>query len=345
MRVVFRADASSSHGTGHVMRCLALADLLVRSEVRVEFISRHAPGGLTNFISQHRGYPVHELPQDCNPMADAAFSLELLDCGEQPDWLVVDHYGLSAEWQRHLRPYVGRIMVIDDLADRVHDCDLLLDQNLQASELLYDGLVPDDCIKLLGPTYALLRPEFADARSSLTRQFETVDRILISFGGSDPTNETTKALTQLQRLEYSDHFRIDCVIGHSHAAISEVSSLVETMPNVKLHVQAANMAQLMSEADLGFGAGGSTTWERCCLGLPTMTVTVSANQEPFGRPLGHLGYSYYLGNIQEEEVHYAAALQRAIEEPETRQAMSRKCMTLVDGRGAERVAAYMLEET
>lgn len=342
MRVVFRADASIQLGSGHVMRCLALADSLIRAGASVEFICRRAPGDLVDHISQQRGIEVHEATHS-NVLTDADTSTQALLRGEKPDWLVVDHYELAASWQQQVRPYVGKIMAIDDLASRHHDCDLLLDQNLQDDERAYDSLVTRDCIKLLGPSYALLRSEFAAARATVRRHVGPVRRVLISFGGTDPTNETAKVLAQLRTSHFAERFRIDCVIGNNHPELAEVQALAARMPTVDLHVQSSNMAMLMASADVCFGAGGSTMWERCCMGLPTLAVAVADNQVPFGSRMHRLGYSYYLGDPREAEIDYVGALRRALDEPNSLQEMSRRGMELVDGKGAERVAARMLE--
>lgn len=343
MRVVFRADASSTIGSGHVMRCLTLADELSAAGANVEFICRSAPGDLTDFVAASRGHVVHRLPPETSPDADAALSAEFIAAGEPPAWLVVDQYELAASWQRQLRPFAQRLMAIDDLADRQHDCDLLLDQNLHDSGTLYDALVPPSCTKLIGPRYALLRREFAAERAGSTRRNEAVERLLVSFGGSDPTNETFKALSQLHEAHLADDLDIDCVIGASYAERDSLEALTQALPNVRLHVQTTRMARLMAEADLCVGAGGSSVWERCCLGLPTITVAVVEHQVAFCERLDRLGVLDYVGNATSEPIDYATALRRAISDHEVRHRMSRAGMELVDGRGAERVVSQMLE--
>lgn len=342
MRVLIRADASASIGSGHVMRCLTLANTLEEAGAHIEFICRENNGDLIEHIEDERGFPVHGLPKQCSTKLDAGLTAELARTGEQPDWIVVDHYALDDAWEREVRPFCKRIMVIDDLADRPHDCDLLLDQNLHDNGKRYGELVPGACTMLLGPKFALLRPEFAVARASLRERTAPVERILVSFGGTDPTGETIAFLTQLGGRQPENQFQVDCVVGTAQTSFDNVVEMTSSIPNVTLHVQTPKMAQLMAEADVGIGAGGSTIWERCCLGLPTITVAVAQHQEHYCRHLSELGYISYAGSALREPIDYVAALQDFLQNPDGRFEMSVRGMDLVDGNGASRVVENML---
>lgn len=316
MKVVFRADASYEIGTGHIMRCLTLAEALREKGADVAFIARELPGNLCNFI-ESKNFMVHRLPylndkelintsteQTLNHSSWLGVSKEtdaeqskciLEQLGQPIDWLVVDHYALDKQWELQLRPYAKKIMVIDDLADRPHDCDLLLDQNLyQNMQTRYDGLVPHNCIKMLGPQYALLRPEFIEARKNLRKRDGIVRRILVFFGGSDPTNETSKALEAIRLLNRPD-ISVDVVVGSNNPNKDKIKEMCLEMPNTSFYCQIDNMVQLMSKADLAIGAGGSATWERCCLGLPTITVIAAKNQYETTTAVAELGAMYNLG--------------------------------------------------
>jgi len=223
MKIFVRADASVQIGTGHVMRCLTLADELRGRDAEIVFVCREFAGNLCGYIEE-KGYVVHRLPVSDAPdqgvgadlkhaawlgadwQTDGGQVEEIIKRLAAPlDWLIVDHYALDERWEEYLRPYVKKIMVIDDLADRAHDCDLLLDQNFYENlESRYDGLVSAWCKKLLGPKYALLRPEFREARKNLRKRDGHVKRIMIFFGGSDPANETTKALEAIRMLKRPD---------------------------------------------------------------------------------------------------------------------------------------------
>jgi UDP-2,4-diacetamido-2,4,6-trideoxy-beta-L-altropyranose hydrolase len=209
--------------------------------------------------------------------------------------LVVDSYALDSKWARYLRPYVNKIMIVDDLANRPLDCDLLLDQNYYKNlESRYDGLVPSHCRKLLGPKYALLRPEFHQAKKNLRKRDGKVRRILVFFGGSDPTNETVKALEAIKLLNRQE-IAVDVVVGAANLCREEVKELCNQMPNTTYHCQVENMAELMAAADFAIGAGGATTWERLYLELPMIVIAVAENQVEMLEALGEAGVVKYLG--------------------------------------------------
>lgn len=342
MRVVFRADAGTDIGTGHVMRCLTLADELARLSADVEFISSDQPGNLHDRMTGAHGFKTFPIPAGTDARRDAELSAHFLQRSPRPDWLVVDSYALGEGWERAMSTHVERIMVIDDLAEARHYCNLLLNQNLQSAPGAYEGLVPEGCSTLLGPSYALLRPEFADARTELGERASRVERVLVSFGGTDPTGETLKLLKQVMESGPAAQLHFDIVVGRGNADLPELTDLVAGLPSADLHVQTQQIAKLMAEADICIGAGGATTWERCCLGLPTLAVAVADNQVPNCELLGHLGYGFYLGNALRQDIDYVAALEEALRQSEALVGMSRRGMELVDGRGVSRVASRLL---
>jgi len=213
--------------------------------------------------------------------------------------LVVDNYAIDHKWESFLRPYVNKILIIDDLANRTHDCDLLLDQNYYHDlEHRYDGLLPQTCRKLLGPEYALLRPEFHQAKKTLRKRDGKIRRILVFFGGSDPTNETKKALEAIKQLNRPE-IAVDVVVGTANSYQEEIKQICSEMPNTTYHCQVENMAELMAAADLAIGAGGATTWERLYLELPTIAIAVAENQVETLEALGEAEMVWYLGKNNE----------------------------------------------
>lgn len=359
MRVVLRVDSSIQIGTGHVMRCLTLAERLQAAGAAVSFICRELPGNLIGFVDS-RGFGVQPLPAPTTGtlanspsqqyatwpgvpwQEDAAQTADLLAQSEAVDWLIVDHYALDRQWEQHLRPLVRRIMVIDDLADRPHDCDLLLDQNFYLDlETRYDRLVPGHCRKLLGPRYALLRPEFRQARQHLRERAGKVRRIMIFCGGSDTTNETTKALEAIRRLPHRE-LAVEVVLGGINPHRRQVEELCAGWPGATCHCQVNNMAELMGRADLAIGAGGSTSWERFCLGLPSLVISLESNQEQTAAPLAAKGYHLYLGPAGQVTVALLARQIDALcDNPRWLQYLSEAGRSLVDGLGAERVCQQM----
>lgn len=349
MKAVFRADASVEIGTGHVMRCLTLADILKRKGVEIAFVCRSMSGDMCDFIRK-KGFLVFSIDGPefqslglFDWRRDVEDTLSILRGLGRIDWLVLDHYGLSRNWEKRVRPFVGKIMVIDDLADRDHDCDLLLDQNLfDDMETRYDALVPDHCCKLLGPKFALLRPEFPEARKVSGQRNGKVERILISFGGADLSNQTVKAIEAMRMLRNPD-IALDVVVGASNPHKEQIERMCVETPACFYHCQVSNMAELMSRAKLSIGAGGSTTWERCCLGLPSVIIVVAENQRDLGEKLHSAGVTFNLGWHQEVTTEQIASkIDRLCCDKKRLSDMSSKAMDLVDGRGLGRVSQFLL---
>jgi len=309
MKIVFRVDASIEMGIGHVMRCLTLADALRDEGAQCLFVCREHPG---NMISQivDRGHQVCPLPISqveqqskskrterirtnygqwlgCDWQSDTR---ETFDCiGSQiVDWLIVDHYAVDEQWEKSLRSKCRNLMVIDDLADRDHDCDLLLDQTYGRLESVYQRRVAQDCMILTGAKYALLRPEFAALREySLQRRKDThLEHLLISLGGIDKDNITGKVLQVLKEIDLPENCRISVVMGAKAPWLKDVKAISRELSwAVDVKVNIDDMAQLMADSDLAIGAAGSTTWERCCLGLPTLMLVLADNQRDIARAL------------------------------------------------------------
>ena len=294
MKVVFRADASLAMGTGHVMRCLALAQALKDNKVNVEFICRKHKGSLIDKIRSNR-LNVHELEVleeaddklahshwlGATQQQDADDCIEMLK-SEKIDWLIVDHYALDEQWQKKLKPYYEKLMVIDDLADRKHQCDILLDQNFGRSLQDYKELVPTSSKLLMGSKYALLRPEFEKYRqySLNRRKNEKFKKLLVNMGGTDTDNITGKVIERLQIAKLPKDVEITIVMGKTAPHLSNIITSVNKLPyGSEVKVDVDNMAELMANADIAIGASGATTWERCCLGLPTIQLVTAHNQE------------------------------------------------------------------
>lgn len=356
MNVVFRVDSSIQIGTGHIMRCLTLAGVLYEKGLTISFICRKLPGNICDFVEK-KGFHVHRLPyipMQCDNNNQSPEHAQWLGAGLEEDaeqtktilakedraidWLIVDHYALDRQWETLIRPYAKKIMVIDDLADRPHDCDLLLDQNLHENmETRYKGLVPEHCQKLLGPKYVLLRSEFREAKKNLRQRDGNVQRILIFFGGSDPTNETSKAMEAVRLLNRPD-IVIDVVIGAANPHKEQIEHLCSAMANVTFHCHVDNVAQLMANADLAIGAGGTTTWERCSLGLPSIVFSIAHNQEAIAQHVAQAGALINLGTACEVTVkHLVQTLKHLIKERDTLCSMSSQGLRIVEGLGVERI--------
>jgi len=356
MKVAFRVDSSTCMGTGHLTRCLTLAETLRERDVETRFICREHPGHLIALLHQ-RAMPVTLLPASkpedtphgtgysswlgATPSTDAEQTIAALQ-DERPDWLVVDHYGIDLAWEQHLRPRVAQLMAIDDLANRDHDCDVLLDQNYSSEgERRYSGRVPAGCRCLIGPRYALLRPEYAAYRqTSQVRSTRRVENVLVFFG-ADSQNATELALEALSLPEFR-HLTVDLVFGSEVPRRETLEALVASRPLTTLHGLRPQLADLMAKADLAIGGCGATTWERMCLGLPSIVVSMAENQQPASEALAVAGLIHYVGDVTSlRSAQLADALREMIAAPHRLSALSASNGFLVDGLGALRVAEVM----
>ena len=357
MRIAFRTDASLQIGTGHVMRCLTLADALRERGAQSTFICRPHAGHLLDLIQQ-RGHTAKALAQaddaftaPADPThakwlgtdwaSDAEQTQQAL--GEQMmDWLVVDHYALDRRWEQALSPHIRHIMAIDDLADRPHDCDLLLDQNLGRQAKDYCGLLSSRTQTLIGTAYAVLRPEFAQWRElSLQRRAQPqLKNLLITMGGVDPTNATGKVLDALTFCDLPTDLRITVVMGPTAPWLAKVQAQAMAMPRpAQVLAGVSNMAQLMAESDLCIGAAGSTTWERCCLGLPSIQLVLADNQKGINAALELAGsvLTVQLDKLQAELPSVFAKVSRS----EVLYGLSKNAAVACDGLGANKTVQWL----
>lgn len=333
------------------MRCVTLADALKLHGVHVRFIARHMPVHLRDILDERghefillNGVSSDEAPNDLphahwlgsSQHQDAIDSIQAL-LGDTWDWLVVDHYALDARWERAMRGVAKRILAIDDLADRMHDCDVLLDQNLyQDMNIRYINKVPAHSRLLLGPRYALLRIEFSQIREQVKPRTGSVNRVLIFMGGVDTDNYTGRAIEALVNMGIPG-LEVDVVIGAEHPCREQIESRCD-QHGFSCHVQTRRMAELMAAADLAIGAGGSASWERCCLGVPSLVVALADNQIDIATGLDLFGACVYIGSQEKASV---PVLRKAIVDLLNCQghlaALSENAYSLVDGRGVGRV--------
>jgi len=342
MVVCFRTDASLNIGSGHVMRCLVLADELKQRGADVFFICRQSNGDLINMIKE-KSFPVLIIREDSSA-GDAAVILDILKKHKQAvDWMVVDHYGLDIRWEKDVKPFVKNIMVIDDLADRVHECDLLLDQNFYIGmENRYDGLTPDNCRRLIGPKFSLLRAEFKQARAKLHKRNVPAKNILVFFGGSDITNETLKILEAIALLNNKE-IKTDVVTGINNPHKDKIKEFIDSTCGMSYYSNINNISELMLKADMFIGAAGITTWERCCLGLASLVVSVAQNQVKTAEDMAKSNFLYYIGRHDLVSVSdIKGAIEYFFSSPQALEDYSRNSYNLVDGLGSIRCADAIL---
>ncbi len=415
MNITFRADASTQIGTGHIMRCLTLADALKEQGACCHFICREHEGHLIDLVKS-KGYIVTALPviknlsgqahsynvganspcdsisrdklvrseasslthapwlgatqdedarqtiaaisaaqnlasQTCSYIVGASLLCDHIQQDQlartetssfsQPDWLIIDHYSLDQTWETLLAPYTKKILVIDDLADRKHHCHMLLDQNLGKTPAHYQNLVPEHYALLLGPEYALLQSQYTELHLRTPPRKAPIKSILVYFGGSDQydlTGMTAHAFLQLNRPD----ILLNVVMGNSYPYKEQLQKLTQTQSNIKLYQNLPSLATFMLQADLAIGAGGSTSWERCCLGLPAIIITLADNQMSIAQELDQRNLARWLGDA--EKINIAAiqqALSQVLKEENDLEAWSQRCLSITQGLGAKTLAGYM----
>ena len=340
------------------MRCLTLADTLKGLGATCTFICRRHHGNLLSLIAQ-RGHGAialdagsGRLPEDADPMHAAWLGVDWTRDARETrealgsaclDWLVVDHYALDHRWERALRTYCRQLMVIDDLADRAHDCDLLLDQNLGRSAQDYQGLLDPEASLLIGPRYALLRPEFSQWREpSLARRTRPdVKHVLIAMGGVDKNNVTGKVLDSLKGCKIPLDLHITVVMGACAPWLEKVKLQVAQMPcPAEVAVGVCNMAEIMASSDLAIGAAGGGAWERCALGLPSLLMILAENQRSGSAALAEMNAAILCASASEisERVMFFTTDKNG---QSALKKISDSGAALADGEGSNRVSLAM----
>ena len=355
MRVVFRVDASNAIGTGHIKRCHTLATSLQKRGAQIHFITRAHLGHMGDMLARDN-FAVTLLPQPSGNIKtganyaawlgvtqqeDAAQTITALG-SQQSDWLVVDHYGLDRVWEARLRPHTQRMMVIDDLANRPHDCDVLLDQNYtDGGQERYQALVPTNCRLLLGPRYALLRSEYAQYRKTMAPRTGKINRVMVYMGGSDHTNITGMVLAALSADKLA-HIDVDVVIGPNFPQKDAVTTQSNARGRTHIHSSRPHLADLMAKADLAIGGGGATTWERMSLGLPSIVVAIAENQVPACKALDASCLIRFLGNASKLDTgSFQKAISKVLTEAKNLRTLSERNQSLVDGEGKNRITEVL----
>lgn len=336
MIVYIRADATMEIGTGHVMRCAALGMYLMARGSQVHFVCADGlPDQLAEWL-RDCGFGLTRLPATCTTdwRTDLAATSEIVRQVGHADLLIVDHYGLERAWEFGMRPYARRILVIDDLADRDHDCDLLLDQNLhEDAQNRYKQRVPQGTLQFLGPQYALLRAEFDEHGLERTRD-GSVKRLLVFFGGADQSNQTIKVIDALRALD-SCAPESTIVLGPIHAHRDAIHKNASDLPSIHVLDTTDKMSKLIEQADLAIGTCGVAAWERCALGLPCLVVVTAENQREDAEILHRLGAVEHLGNTNEVSVgNWESALRRAMDDPHRIHSMALAARKVMVGRRA-----------
>lgn len=327
---LFRLDANSQIGTGHLMRCLALADELTGQGARCGFICQPLPEPLRALLGQHRYFPIQNEDEALLCLANTAHRV-----------LIIDHYELDAHFEHRARQFSRYLLVIDDLADRQHEADWLLDQGPLRNPQDYQSKVNPECQLLLGAAYALLRPTFLDHRKAASRAFQ---RGLISFGGADPVHACWRCLQSLSATPWLARCEWTVLAGAANPDWDRLQAWIQQQATpIHLLRHTDQVAALLAEQDFAIGAAGGMMWERCCIGLPTLAIPIVDNQIFNDRVIQYfqLGERLPLADLQQ-----ANKLDQALQQLQKKAEFYRKnSQRLVDGRGLARLASLLRNAT
>tara|TARA_B100000475_G_C15012481_1_gene320897 strand:- start:277 stop:1320 length:1044 start_codon:yes stop_codon:yes gene_type:complete len=333
--VVFRSEASPEIGAGHIMRCLSLADKLAEKDWICYFACSSSTVETVSDLANSKHRTLELTLQSQN---QPQYLMSLFPQGIE--LLVVDHYELDSNYESSCRPWASAILAIDDLANRTHDADILLDQTINRPKTDYKNLTPNDCWILIGPEYALLREEFSKNRSSALcerdRRPPKLDRILVSLGSQDLSDTTSLVLNNI--YSFLDDVHVDVILSGTAPHLARVKELMKQFPSTRLFSDVDNMSAVISKADLAIGAGGISSWERCCLGLPTVSITVSDNQALINKNLDDIGAVCHVGEYQKiDSEKLANSIETFHLNPNKLTDMSREARRVCDGLGANRL--------
>jgi UDP-2,4-diacetamido-2,4,6-trideoxy-beta-L-altropyranose hydrolase len=340
MNIAIRADASAAIGLGHVKRCLALAEALRERGASVAFFWRTIDADCAALITAlgfashaFASAPVDNEDDDADAFLAASRTFA-------PQVVLADHYGLGAPWHQAVRRGSGaRLAAIDDLGDRPMAVDLLVDHNFAVDHRAKHRHLPADTRLLGGPPFALLSPGYANAaRHQLS---ETVRSIGIFMGGADEVNLSELVLAVV-REQPAFGGLVEIATTSVNPNLVRLRRAAESRPGTRITLDQRDLATFFARHDLHLGAGGGATWERCCIGAPTLAMLAAPNQRQVLLPLQQLGVVRVVAADPPTPSDIAPALHELIADAALRRALSTRAQALVDGRGASRVAHHLL---
>ena len=339
--ILFKIESNKEIGTGHLMRCLTLANALRDSGNSVYFLLNDTDRSSINLIKKMRFNIIFLKNQKRNNISileDAFLTKKNIEKNNlESSYLVIDNYKIDKKWEVILRKTVKKIILIDDMANREHDCDVLIDQNYFIKNMAnrYSKLVPKKCKLFLGPKFAIIRPEFLVLKKKVKIR-NSLKKILISFGGTDPTNETMKILKIIKKSKFNN-IKFIIISGRLNAHKTEIKNICKKFKNIVFYSHTKKIADIMLDVDLSFGGGGTTTWERCFVELPTIATILTKNQKAIVESMTKIGCMMNLGSAKKlTKNDYENALDSINSKKLTK--MSQACEKFIDGKGVYRLS-------
>jgi UDP-2,4-diacetamido-2,4,6-trideoxy-beta-L-altropyranose hydrolase len=339
MNLLIRADASVAIGTGHVMRCLALAQAWQDAGGKATFAMAERTLAIEARL-ESESCEIVSMNSGCGSPEDAIEAAALAR-RRRAEWIVVDGYRFSADYQRALKHAGFKLLFIDDYVHAQRYCgDFVLNQNVHATEAMYSARAAYTRL-LLGPRYCMLRREFAPWRGWKREIVRVGRKVLVTMGGSDSENLTCRMIDALAMVK-SEGMEATVVVGGSNPHYAELKkAAVVSGKRIRVLKDVSNLPKLMSASDVAISAAGSTCWELCLLGVPSLLIDVAENQTGIAKELAKRGCAIHAGDGSVAAHKIARQLEDLLQSREQRQLLAERCRGLVDGRGAERVVAEL----
>ena len=356
MNIVFRVDSSIKIGSGHLVRCINLAKELIKKNISISFLSRAHLGNLNELVKKEGFNLITLKKKDIYDESDEDYSswlgvsqkddaIESIDAmgNLECDLLIIDHYGIDHEWEKTLKNKAKKILVIDDLANRKHECDFLLDHNYRIdSKKRYLNLIQEKTELLVGPEFALLNEAFYQNRKIKKYSEKEYINLFIFLSSNIRQDLIYRFIKILEKKDFNK-IKTHIVLGKNASIISNIREIKRENPNINFYEYLPNLAKLMVNSDIAIGAGGVTTLERMCVGLPSIVISIAENQEEICIDLQKLKLIDYLGkahDVKDEDIR--SALLKIISDRKYLREHSLKIQSFVDGLGAKRLAEYLL---
>lgn len=354
MAIFFRADSSGVIGSGHIRRCLTLAEMFRSRGLEICFLTRAMPQDSAHLIDQ-AGFSLKYVGKCRSDVKEATVALEGFESdaensiavinafNSKPSLMIVDHYGLSASWEKRVIPFCDRLLVIDDLSNRPHFADGLLDQNYRpTAKQLYRSLVNESCRLFLGPSYVILRHEFIGTSPIAIEDTKKRLKVFVFFGATDPVNATGEFIKGIDVLNQEFEFVI--LVGAENPYRCDLRVMCEPKTNMRLIEGSNDVASLMKTCDLAVAAGGTNTWERCAVGLPSVVIATAPNQETVSMNLSEAGAILYAGNASRLNWvnHAFQLLSRLRLDFELRTSLQRKGLEILNKSGMNQLVNWAL---
>lgn len=334
-----RTDGNAKIGTGHIMRCLSIADAYKKQGGEVAFIC--ADKTMLPLIAD-RGYSIYSLGSEWNRLESELNELTAMIASENIKELLIDSYFVTEKYLKELKE-LTTVIYIDDLDAFNYPCDMLINYNCYANDLNYPKKYPNTKL-ILGCEYVPLREEFK--RTSYRSTKKEVQSILITMGGTDPHNIAYLLAEMLKIKEATEHFELKIIAGRLNPHIGKLNKLAVKYEGICICSDVKNMSELMMTCDIAISAGGSTLYELCACGVPTVVFSFADNQQRAVRTFGE-GYMINAGDVRDDEILCIKAILEGVtrlsSDYKLRCDMSKKIRALVDGNGADRVAKAILE--